>query len=107
MQKLILTLLVVTGLYLSISAFADNTNQFQSVSTNFTMSSNAELQEEAHNVWLKLILYAALTFAGGLTIAVFAFYGAYKALGVKGVIGIAIIILFVFFMIGSILAEAF
>ena len=110
MQKLILIILTLAGLCFTVPAFADDTNQVQSgvTATNAMQKhSDAEIQAAAHDIWLKLVFYAVFAFVGGLVVAGFAFYGAYKAFGVKGVIGVGIIIVFLFFMIGSILAEAF
>jgi hypothetical protein len=110
MQKLILVILTLAGLFFTVPAFASDTNQVQSsiIATNTMQKpSDAELQAEAHDIWLKLVLYAVLALLGGLVVSGFAFYGAYKAFGVKGVIGVGVCILFLFFMIGSILSEAF
>jgi hypothetical protein len=110
MQKLILVILTLAGLCFTVPAFADDTNQVQgtfTVTNAAQKPSDAELQAAAHDTLLELVLYAVFAFVGGLVVAGFAFYGAYKAFGVKGVIGVGIIILFLFFMIGSILSEAF
>ena len=115
MQKLILIILALAGLYFSVPAFAGDTNQ---VATNQVQSSvastnavpkysDAELQDAAQKIWHKLILFGLLVLVGGLVIAGFAFYGAYKAFGVAGVIGIGIIILLALFAVGSILIQAF
>ena len=115
MQKFILTILCLAGLYLAVPAYGADTNQ---VATNQVQSSvtstnagqkysDAELQDAAQHIWHKLILFGLLTVVGGLVVAGFAFYGAYKAFGVKGVIGIGIIIVLCFFVVGSMLIQAF
>jgi hypothetical protein len=110
MHKFILMILAVAGLYLSVPMLAVDSNQAQSsvAATNAVQKpSDADLRAAAHGIWLKLVLYAVLAFLGGLVVAGFAIYGAYKSLGVKGVIGVGIVVLFLFFAIGSILCEAF
>lgn len=70
--------------------------------------SNTKLQAATHDIWPKLVLYAVLAFFGGLVVTGFAFYGAYQVFGVKGVIGVGIVVLFLFVAVGSflILCEA-
>jgi hypothetical protein len=115
MQKFILFVLCVAGLYLAVLAYGADTNQAATnqvqnsvTSTNAAQKySDAELHFAAQEISHKLILYGLLALIGGLVVAGFAFYGAYKAFGVKGVIGVGIIIVIGFFVVGSILIQAF
>jgi len=108
--RTLLSLLLVAGLTLPPPVCAQGTNLVPVglAATNAALNpSNAELQAAAHDVLLKLVVLAVLILLGGLVISGFAVYGAYRAFGLKGVIGVGLVILFMFIMIGSILIEAF
>jgi hypothetical protein len=110
MQKLTFIILCLAAIYFSAPLYGADTNQAQTVATSTNGVpgyTDAELQSAAQQVWHKLIFYGILLLVGGISIAGFAVYGAYRAFGFKGVIGIGIIILFCFYAIGSMLIQAF
>jgi len=102
MQKFILLLFIMVGLFLGIPTFAQDTNRADTnrapssvTSTNIVRQpSDPELQAAAQRVWHKLIVVGILALVGAVVVAGFALYGAYRKFGVTGVVVVGIIIAF-------------
>jgi hypothetical protein len=95
MQKLTLILFFLLGFCGPSAAYCANTNQPPSslAGTNTVPSySDAEMQQAAQQVWRKLIVFGVLALAGGVVVAGFAFYGAYRKFGVPGMIVVGVIV---------------
>jgi hypothetical protein len=114
-QKIVPSILLLIFLAVTVHAANTNTNTPappvpQGVATNtnsIPLYSDAQLQAAAQHVWRTLILVGSLMTLGGMAVAGFAFYGAYKAFGVKGVVGVGIVIVIIIFALGGWLLEAY
>ena len=106
MKKFIIIFLCLSGLYLTVPAFGEETNHVQNGATitNATQKySDAELQAAAQQVWHKLIVFGVLALVGGAVVSGFACYGAYRKFGVKGVVVVCAIVAFGVIVLGGLL----
>jgi len=111
MQKFLLILFSLAGLCFANQTFAEDTNQVVTNQMTGSVAStnavprppDAELQAAARDVMHKIVVFGIVALVGGLVVAGFALYGAYRKFGVPGVIVVSIILAFGVFVLGGFL----
>lgn len=99
--------LALVALFYTGLTYAAETNLVTSggtTSTNTVQSlSDSELQAAAQQVMRKIIVFGVLALTGGVVVAGFALYRAYRKFGVRGLIVVGVIIAFGVVALGSLL----